>query len=140
MLCYALSTAGDEQLSSYILVGDNVDFSVTPTYMRSDMQKRLLHYFQFCAVKDRLDLSSLSSAMKTNRPTLDDVMSAVKVSAEEKKSLLSNYVTLIPRILADNMAYFHLTFSDLITPHIPHEFSQEMSQQSEVVSVHKINY
>lgn len=107
--------------------------------MRSDMQKQLLHYFQFCAIKDRLDLSSLSSAMKTNHPTLDDVMSAIKVSAEEKKSLLSNYIILISRILIDNMSYFHLTFSDLITPHIRHEYSQEMSKESEVVSVHQLS-
>ena len=102
------------------------------------MQKQLLHYFQFCAIKDRLDSSSLSSAMKTNRPALEDVMSAIKVSAEEKKSLLFNYIVLISRILIDNMSYFHLTFSDLITPHIRHKYSQEMSKESEVVSVHKL--
>ena len=135
-LCIS-STASGEQLSSYILVGDNVDFSVTPTYMRSDKQKQLLHYFQFCAIKDRLDLSSLSSTMKTDRPTLDDVMSAVKVTAEERESLLSNYIILISRILIDNMSYFHLTYSDLITAHIKHKYSQEMSKESEVVSKHK---
>ena len=75
--------------------------------------------------------------MKTDRPTLDDVMSAVKVTAEERESLLSNYIILISRILIDNMSYFHLTYSDLITAHIKHKYSQEMSKESEVVSKHK---
>lgn len=77
--------------------------------------------------------------MKTKRPTLDEVMSAIRVSDEEKKSILSNYIILISRVLIENMSYFHLTFSDLIIPHIRHEHSQEMSKESEVVSVHQLN-
>ena len=127
------------ELFTYILVGDNVDFTIVPTHMRADLQKLCLHYFQSCAIKDRIDLSSLSSSMKSNtKPTLNNMMSAIRPSAEDNKAISLNFVTLISRILIDNMSYFYLTFSDLFVPHISHKYSKEMQKKSEVVSCFQV--
>ena len=116
------------------MIGDNVDFTVIPTYMRSNKQKLSLHCFQSCAVKDRIDLSSESSSMNTTKPTLNAVMSAVYPSKDDNKALLSNLRVLISRILINNVPYFSFAYSDLYPTHISHKYSKEMSMKSEVVS------
>lgn len=44
----------------YKLVFDNIDKSVTPRDMRSDVQTRSLHYVQIYSVKSRIDFSSFA--------------------------------------------------------------------------------
>ena len=43
--------------STYSLVGDNIDKSIKPSYMRVDFRNKTLHYF---AASDRIDASGLS--------------------------------------------------------------------------------
>ena len=99
--------------------------------MRSDKQKLSLHCFQSCAVKDRIDLSSELSSMKTTKPTLNAVMSAVYPSRDDNKA---NLRVLISRVLINNVPYFNFAYSDLYPTHISHKYSKEMSIKAEVVS------
>ncbi len=43
-------------LTTFKIVGDNIDKNVKPRDMRSDYQTRSLHYFHAYAVRDRLNL------------------------------------------------------------------------------------
>ena len=45
---------------TYKIVGDNIDKFVRPRFMQYDSQSRSLHFFNHCAVKDRIDIHDLS--------------------------------------------------------------------------------
>ena len=115
----------------YKLVFDNVDLSITPTDMRSDVQKQLAHYVQIYAVKDRVDFSHLSEAYPTpvhlDQISLDDVLP----SSNDYKELMSNFTTLVSRIMTKHLNFFS---SDSVCTHIPHKYQKEMATRSEVVS------
>ena len=135
-IIFHMHTACDpsDDLVTYVMIGDNVDFTVVPTNICSNKQKLSLHFFQSCAVRDRVDLSSSSSSMNTTKPVLNAVMSAVHPSKEDNKAIACNLRVLISRILIDNVPYFNFTYSDLYPAHIIHKYSKEMSMKSEVVS------
>ena len=50
------------------IVGDNIDKYVEPRDMTADAQASTLHYFNMCAVRDRLDTSQLPDS-----PLLPDI-------------------------------------------------------------------
>ena len=52
------------------LVGDNIDKNIRPSFQRSNRQTKSLHYFHSFAVKDRVNLQSLSDVTPTN-PNID---------------------------------------------------------------------
>ena len=46
---------------TYSIVGDNIDKSIRPRYMRVDTGNQLLHYFHYFAALDRVDVNNFSS-------------------------------------------------------------------------------
>ena len=46
----------------YVIGGDNVDKNFRPSHQREDRRTRSLHAFHSCAIKNRIDVSSLSDA------------------------------------------------------------------------------
>ena len=50
----------DRECCGYILVGDNLDKNFRPSHQRSDRQTRSVHIFHSCAIKNRVDVSSMS--------------------------------------------------------------------------------
>lgn len=122
-------------IPSYKLCGDNIDKTVRQRYMRVDSQGTLsLHYFHFYGVLDRVNLDHLSPL-----PPLDvsvDPKEAVGLllpSLHDDKNLHENFITLISRILVNDVDLFKFGFSDVVNWHIPHKYSKEMSQKSKVV-------
>ena len=89
----------------YKLVFDNVDLSITPTDMLSDVQKQLVHYVQIYAVKDRVDFSHLPEAYPT--PKHLDQISLVDVlpSSNDHQELMRNFTTLVSRIMTKHLDF-----------------------------------
>ena len=57
-------------------------------------------------------------------------------SGIEYQTLKDNFAILVARILVEhNILFFREDFSGLITNHIPHCYSTEMTNKSEVVSI-----
>ena len=52
----------DVEPCGLVIVGDNIDKNFRPSYQRQDQQTKSLHYFHAYAVKNRVDVSSLSDA------------------------------------------------------------------------------
>ena len=48
-----------------VIVGDNIDKNFRLSYQRQDRQTKSLHYFHAYAVKNRVDVSSLSDTRPT---------------------------------------------------------------------------
>lgn len=115
------------------ILGDNLDKTVRPRDMRSNHQSQSLHYFNLCAVRDRIDFSVFSGESSTiDLSKLD--MSVFLPSTADMDALRSNFTILISRILCQ---YFPSLFeySSSVAQHIKHKYSQEMSSKSHVVSL-----
>ena len=55
-------------------------------------------------------------------------------SGSDDTIMKQNFVVLVSRVIADNMQFFNTSFSDVVDRHICHQYSEEMSKKSEVVS------
>ena len=44
----------------FVIVGDNLDKNFRPSHQREDRRTQSLHVFHSCAIKNRVDVSSLS--------------------------------------------------------------------------------
>ena len=118
------------QMSTYKLVGDNIDREVRPRDMRSDYQTRSLHYFHTYAVKDRVDLSSISDLAVCHETCIN--IEAILPSIADMKEIRKNIGVLFARVLKKYMPFFN-QYGKGVEKHIRHQFSSEMSKKSEVV-------
>ena len=117
------------------LVGDNIDWTIHPRFVRIDQQTQSVHYFNCYALKDRIDLSSLSDVPPTpmTRPNISEVISKLFPSTHEESVMHDDFAILLARMLCSHMTYFKGTFADVIDWHISHRYSAEMSTKSDVV-------
>ena len=115
------------------LVGDNVDKNIKPQDMRIDNQTKSLHYFHLYDVRDRIDLTEYGDEEPT--PDISSVsVDSILPSAEDDLAMRTNFSILIARVLRKHMPFFK-EFGVGLERHIRHEFYEEMSAKSEVVSV-----
>ena len=120
----------------YKLVIDNIDSTVKPRYMREDVQNQSLHYVQLYAVKDRVDFSAIPDCPSLSAKNLYSILP----TSDDYQILKENMAVLVSRILVEHLRFFSEDFKDLVTWHIQHQCSAQMSQKSEVVSLHDIVY
>ena len=120
-------------LDTYKLVGDNLDKHVTLCEMRLDHQAQSLHYFNCYAVKDCVSTLGLE-----DNPSLPDFSAFLEAkilpTAEDHKSLMSNFVILVSRVVKKHFPFFSKFGTD-VPKHIKHKFYVEMAKKSEIVSV-----
>ena len=116
------------------IVGDNIDKSVKPRDLRHNHQSASLHYFHAYAVKDRIDVSNLSSDMPLIVSSDIDINSLLP-SHENAATLEANMCTLVIRILVKHIPGLSY-LSTMVLQHIPHMYSDVM--MSEVVIQHLI--
>ena len=119
------------QVKGVKIVGDNIDKSVKPRFMRSDHQNKSLHYFHCYAVRDRFDLSMPDEYPDIpDQPKLEDLL-----PSESDISKMKAYFAIhVARTLCKYMSYFTEDFSDVIPEHLEHVMSSQMSLKSDVVS------
>ena len=118
-----------------VMVMDNIDSTVRPRYMREDAQNQSLHYVQMYAVKDRIDYSSVPDSAPLSSRSIFDIIP----SSDDYAQLKINLAILVARILVEHIQFFNEDFKDLVTKHILHKYSDQMSQKSEVVSFRVCN-
>ena len=119
-------------LKAYKLTGDNLDKNVKPTDYRVDSQTKFLHCFQTYAVRDRIDLSSYDDTP----PVMDESNINTKTllpSESDYEQLTSNFSHHVAHVLKQYMPFFS-SFGSGLERHIRHQYYEEMSQKSEVVS------
>lgn len=124
----------------YRLCGDNIDKTVKHRYMRSDYFQESIsfHYFQSYAIADRIDFSNLSDESPSTN-CLESRAQALLVlpSLEDEIALHNNFKTLISRILCEHLPFFKESFDGIVAWHIQHEYYEEMSKKSDIVSSYK---
>ena len=124
-------------ITTYKLVGDNIDFSVKARYSRSDSPKdQSVHYFHYMAVRDRTDFSDYSSEKADTCLNSADKMAKFLLPTKECDDQLTNHLAvLVSRITVSHMPYFRFAFSDVVSWHIDHPYYEDMSKMPEVVSI-----
>ena len=127
----------DHPTMYHLCGGDNVDKGIKQRYMRFGIGKPdAIHYFHSYAVGDRIDLSNLSDqVILTQQRDAKQVATSLVPTSEDDVALRDNMCVLISRILYENLEFFRHSFDGVIEWHIKHEFYDEMSTKSEVVSV-----
>ena len=126
------SSETPSQRPTYKLVGDNIDKNVKPREMKIDHQTRSLHYFHTYAVRDRVNMSGYSDDIRPPNLSEIDVSELLPTNVNES-TLRKNFAVIAGRTITKYMPFFSKLHKSL-KKHIPHEFSHEMSQKSEVVS------
>ena len=123
----------------YHLCGDNIDFTVKQRYMRIGNSKPdPIHYFHLFAVADRIDCSNLpDQIIATQQTDPSQIAASLLPTPEDDIALRDNICGLMSRILCDHVEFFKMSFEDVVEKHIKHEYYEEMSMKSIVVSVIK---
>lgn len=117
---------------TYILVGDNIDKTVTARHMTMDHQSQSLHYFHCYAALDRIDFQDLNNSSPIgNVDTLP--LSTFLPSMEDCDTLRNNYIVLLAREIVEKVPYLEV-FADSVPEHIVHRYTKELSCKSSIVS------
>lgn len=120
---------------AFKIVGDNIDKYVKPREMRLDAQAKSLNFFNYHAVKCRIDASNLD-----DRPSLPDFssfqMDKLLPTKDDDEVMDSNFIIHITRVLRKHFPFFE-KFAAGIKKHIKHDHYKETSAKSEVVSVNR---
>jgi L1 cell adhesion molecule like protein len=120
-------------ITSYKLVGDNLDKYIRPRHEAVDRHSSSVHYFHSFAVRDRCDTSTLEDDPSLPDISLDSFSSdKVLPSAADYNALLENYTIIVARIIQKHIKFFKENIPT-IKRHISHVHSVEMSQKSDVV-------
>ena len=121
-------------IPGYKIVFDNIDKTVRPRQMRIDCQNKSLHYVHLYGVKNRIDFSALPDTPPVGMKNLSSLLP----TNDDDKYLKDNFSVLVARVIVDNIPFFEEDRRGLVTRHILHKYSKEMSVKSEVVSTGSI--
>lgn len=134
-MSHETSVCTNQQSLSFKLVGDNLDKNVKARYMCvGGSHNQSYHFFHSFAVLDRIDFSTLPDVhphLCLNSPKKRAL--AILPSIDDDTTLRKFFVTHVSRVLVKHMAFFKLTFEDVVEWHIRHQYYTEMSAKSEVV-------
>lgn len=122
-------------LKTYKIVGDNIDKNIKPSAcdMRSDHQTKSLHYYHAYAVRDQIDLTNFEDS--PSQPKCEDIdVEGLLPSAQDDQDIRANFGFLVARVLQKYMPFFK-NFGKGTGRRLRHEYSCEMGQKSEVVSI-----
>ena len=110
---------------------DNLDVSLKRRNMTVEQQNQDYHWVNHNMVENRI--SGVSMATSAPKKQLLDVENVRFLpSLEDQRSQKMNYIVLCSRVL---ISYFNVLepLSDACIQHIPHKYSQEMSQKTNKV-------
>jgi len=112
----------------YIIVGDNIDKTVSPHHITVDRQCQSLHNFHAYAVMDCTNFHGVAN----NEPMLSLLLSTFLPDRKDCNEVQHNYAILLGHELTQTVPYFKL-FTDCIPKHIDRKYSKEMATKSTVV-------
>ena len=119
---------------TYRFNGDNMDYTEVKRHQTSEAKNKSEHFFQHCALKDRIDFSQLS----TKPPDVSalskrQLCQSMPPSEGDDATIRRNMGFLVARVLCRYIHYFQQTYDGVVKQHIKHRFYQQMSSKSEVV-------
>jgi len=89
----------------FVIVGDNIDKNVRPSFQREDRKTLSLHYFHSYAVKSRVNITSLSDTPASNILSTDKILP----SAMDFQALIRDFQVLVSRFVKYNLYGFFIS-------------------------------
>lgn len=124
---------GDDP-KTYRLNGDNMDYNEVSRYQRSNAGNKSQHFFQYYAVKDRIDFSHLSSKPPDiSALSKKELCQSMLPSIDDDVAIKRNISCLVARVLCEYIPFFKHTYDGVVERHIKHQYYKQMSSKSEVV-------
>ncbi len=104
--------------------------------MRVDKQSEMLNSFHIYGVMDRVLPSgrNQSELQPGHGELLCLTVEDILPTPDDIRKMLDTYCVLFARTICEHIPFFK-QFADCVPPHIEHQYSPEMSQKSEVVSL-----
>ena len=95
-----------------------------------------MHYINSYAVQGQINFDLLSDVQPhTCANSLNRKSALLLPSVEDDKAMRDLFITHVSRILTTHMEYFKLTFDDVVSWHIKHDYYKETSAKSTIVSI-----
>ena len=117
--------------------GDNWDLRILKGHMRKEIQNEDLHLFASNLIENRLNFSHLPN--EHPKGNIEDFpRNNFSLNVNEWQRYASSAKIIVGRIVLEFLPKFKFLKS-VIPDHIPHAYSQEMSQKSTIVSLPIIN-
>ena len=84
-----------------------------------------------CYYKDRIDYSIIAGHRSVGEVNMCD---KILPSSEDYRLLKNDFAVIISRMITAYLPFFGEDFKGLVQQHIPHKYTNEMCNKSEVVS------
>ena len=121
----------------YRLCGDNIDKGIKQRYMRVGKQGLdAIHYFHSYAVSNRVDSTGMGErVIPTGQKDQHQIALSLLPSADDDDVIRNIISILLSRFLVKSVAFFKMSSDGVVNWHIKHQFYEEMSKKSDVVSI-----
>ena len=117
--------------------GDNWDLKILKGSMRKDIMNEDLHLFASNLIEKRLTFSHLPN--ENPKGNIKDLPhSTFSLNVQEWKQYAENAKVVVSRIILQFLPKFKF-LKGIIPHHIPHQYSEQMAQKSNIVSMPIIN-
>lgn len=120
-----------QRAPGFQITGDNVDLAIKAKHMSIYKQNRSIHWFNLNAVKNRVNGNHLSDI--TTESILDVENVRFLPLHKDNEDLLHDFIPLFARCIVFNIPALSNVFSTSVVKHIPHMYTDEMSEKSEQV-------
>lgn len=91
--CPLQSSLSVKECVGFVLVTDNVDKNIRPSYQRENRQTQSLHYCHSCAVKNHVSVTGLSD----NRASAEISVETFLPTEDDLSQLLADFEILVSR-------------------------------------------
>lgn len=118
---------------TYSIIFDNVDFFIRPHYQSTRQANKSIHWIHHMAVEDRVPTNHLPRD-KPTQPITDFDIGNLLPGQDTHDHMRAEFTVLGSRILTQYLDAFK-PLSPVVVHHIPHQYSQIMSEASTDVSI-----
>ncbi|KAI8496684.1 hypothetical protein Bbelb_253390 [Branchiostoma belcheri] len=127
----AIKINKSKPVSTYQFIFDNLDFTVTAKHQSKQNKNRSIHWVNTGGLKDRVTTALPDDGPQ--KPLSEFQISDFFVSEETQGQLRRDYIILVSRVMEKYLGALRGTINTKGTAvrHIPHQYSEEMSQPSE---------
>lgn len=121
-----------QRAPTFQITGDNIDLAIKAKHMSTFQQNKSIHWFNLNAVLNRVHGNHLPNSCQKSILDVENV--AFLPSPEDNQDLLHDLIPLYARCIVYNIPALLSVFGDSVVKHIPHVYTNEMSEKSDQVS------
>ena len=119
------------------IVGDNIDFEIHARMQSKDHSNQSIHWTHQYAGKDRV-IDRMLETRHHQKAVCDIQLAELLPDENTCARLQKRWAVLVSRVVTSYLKEFKFLQREVVR-HIPHQYSHQMSQKSDIVSIIKNN-